>query len=267
MEHDYSDAPWRMLNLCLVGAAHHKRLNNCQDATCTREGTRLRPRTVIANGRYVVGAVSDGVGSHRYSEVGARVTATLAANIVSDGLHRGERPAAIEARLSRQLPTALAKLVDVCRDEWIECCYATLVVAVGTRDWFAVWGCGDGYYAINDSEPRLTGVTLADRLPVDYRWGPRGADERPPMLSKLAELKAGEVRGAWISTDGARFLTDDGKRRRDHMGDPLALSPPIFAGRVAMNTWATRLYDAAVEGRSQLADDLGLVAFVPREEG
>lgn len=264
MEHDYSDPPWQPWSICLPGAAHRRDLLNCQDATCTREGTRFRARTSIVSGRYVVGAVSDGVGSHRYSEVGARVTAALAANIATDGLHRGEGPQALEGRLTNLLPKRLAKLVDVCGDEWTECCYATLVLAVGTVDWFAVWACGDGYFSVNGADPGLTGVVLAERLPVDYRWAARAGEERRPMLSKLVELKAGEVRGAWISTDGARFLTADGKARKDHLGGPLDNAPPVLAGRAALEAWGLAQIGAASTGTSPLRDDLGLVAFVPR---
>ena len=266
MEHDYSDTPWRPWSICLPGEAHRRDLLNCQDATCTREGAVLRARTAIARGRYVVGAVSDGVGSRRYSEVGARVTATLAANIATDAMHQGEGPAKLEARLTRQLPAQLAKLTDVCCDEWIDCCYATLVLAVGTVDWFAVWACGDGYYSVNGADPGLTGVTLGGCLPVDYRWSARAGEERRPMLTKLVELKASEVRGAWISTDGARFLTADGKARKDHLGGPLDDAPPVLEGRAAMESWGQKLCDAAREGNSRLRDDLGLVAFVPRKD-
>lgn len=174
MEHDYSDPPWQPWSICLPGAAHRRDLLNCQDATCTREGTRFRP----------------------------------------------SGPQALEGRLTNLLPKRLAKLVDVCGDEWTECCYATLV--------------------------------LAERLPVDYRWAARAGEERRPMLSKLVELKAGEVRGAWISTDGARFLTADDN------------APPVLAGRAALEAWGLAQIGAVSTGTSPLRDDLGLVAFVPR---
>lgn len=105
MQPDYTDTPWRPWHTCLIGSSHQRELKNCQDATIVREGSRLRARTAIATGRYVIGAVSDGVGSHRYSEVGARVTATLAANIAIDGLHKGETvasPASLALFLAEQ---------------------------------------------------------------------------------------------------------------------------------------------------------------------
>lgn len=265
VKQDYSDAPWRPWSICLPGEAHRRDLLNCQDATCTREGTFLRARTAIARGRYVVGVVSDGVGSQRYSEVGSRVTAILAANIATDAMHRGEDPAKLEVRLTRQLPAQLAKLTEVCRDAWVDCCYATLILAVGTVDWLAIWACGDGYYAVNGERPALTGVTLSDCLPVDYRRSARAREERRPMLTKLVELKASEVRGAWISTDGARYLTDDGRLLRDYLGEDMTNAPPVLSGRPAMDSWGRALIDAALGGRGCPLDDLGLVAFVPRE--
>jgi hypothetical protein len=264
MKPDWTDTPWRPWHTCLIGAAHRRELKNCQDATCIREGSRMRARTMVASGRYVVGVVSDGVGSHRYSEVGARVTATLAANLATDAMMRGEGPTALEARLTKQLPARLAELADLCRDEWTECCFATLVLAVGTIDWFAVWACGDGYCSVNGAVPSVTGVTARDRLPVDYRHPIDTA--RPPMLARLVELPAREVRGAWISTDGARYLTADGKPWRDYLGAPLADAPPVLEGWQEMESWGQALYDAARAGNSRLQDDLGLVAFVPRED-
>lgn len=261
---DYSDTPWKPWSTCQIGTAHQREMSNCQDAVCVREGSYMRPRTLVAQGRAIVAAVSDGVGSHRYAEVGARVTATLAANITTDALLKGARPAALEARLNRELPRELRKLADVCRDEWTECCYATLVLAVGTRDWFAVWACGDGYAAVNADRPVITGVTTRDRLPVDYGFQPEGP--RPPMLTKLFELKASEVRGAWISTDGARYLTNSGKAWRDYLDDPLDMAPPVLAGWQGMESWGSGLHYEARAGNSRLRDDLGLVAFVPREE-
>lgn len=266
MSPDYTETPWKPWHTCIIGAGHQQRLGNCQDATCVREGTRLRARTSIACGRYVIGAVSDGVGSHRFSEVGARVTATLAASIASDGLVRGQGPAQIEARLTKDLPAGLAKLTDVCRDAWEDCCFATLVLAVGTVDWFAVWACGDGYYSVNAAAPSVTGVVARDRLPVDYRYQPRGGEHRPAMLTKLVELKASEVRGAWISTDGARYLTADGQAHKSWLDDPLPLAPPVLDGWQAMESWGRGHIDAACAGISVLRDDLGMVAFVPRGE-
>lgn len=264
---DYSDTSWKPWSTCLIGASHQRELSNCQDAVCVREGNYLRPRLCTPQGRYVVAAVSDGVGSNRYAEVGARVTATLAANIAMDGLLDGERPKLLEARLAKQLPRRLAELADLCRDEWTECCYATLVLAIGTRDWFAVWACGDGYASVNGERAIVTGVTAADRLPVDYRHRPEDGKPRPPMMTKLFELKASEVRGAWISTDGARYLTADGKAWKDYLPEfALDRAPPVLDGWKAMEAWGQSLYYATRAGNSDLRDDLGLVAFVPREE-
>lgn len=102
---DFTETPWRPWHTCLIGTSHRRELKNCQDATCVRESSRMRARTMIANGRCLVAAVSDGVGSLPFSEVGARVTATLAANIAIDGLHKGETvasPASLALFLAEQ---------------------------------------------------------------------------------------------------------------------------------------------------------------------
>ena len=265
---DWSETPWRPWHTCLQGTAHRRDLRNCQDATAIREGTRLRPRSPVGDGRFVVGAVSDGVGSHRHAEIGARLTATIAVNIVTDALHRGRGPASIGEALTTGLPARLGQLADLCRDEWTECCYATIVVAVGTVDWFAAWACGDGYLSVNGETPRVTGVLMRDRLPVDYRHTPGFDSEGRPrkaMLEKLVELPAREVASAWIGTDGARYLTADGAPWKDHLGDPLADAPPVAAGWKSMEQWGERHFSALQAGMSSLRDDLGLVAFVPRD--
>lgn len=85
------------------------------------------------------------------------------------------------------------------------------------------------------------------------------------MLTRLTARPASEVRGAWISTDGARFLTSNGKAWLDYLGDPLPGAPPVLDGWQAMESWGQGLYDEVRDGNSRLKDDLGLVAFVPRE--
>lgn len=265
MKPDYSELPWLPMATCLIGEAHRRDLGNCQDAVAVRECNYLRPRSMTAQGRAIVAAVADGVGSHHYSEVGARVTATLACNLAVDGLLRGERPDALERRLSKLLPARLGELARLCRDDWQQCCYSTLVLAVATRDWLVVWACGDGFYSINGARPASTGVTLADRLPIDYSQPPEPGKDRPPMLTRLAELRTAEVRGAWIATDGARYLTNDGKPWHEHQDRALDQAPPVLAGQGPMRAWETALYNEAVQGTGRLRDDLGLVAFVTRE--
>ncbi len=263
---DYSDLPFKAWYCNIIGAAHLSNLGNCQDAVKLRECNYLRPRTPIAQGRALVAAVSDGVGSNRYSEVGARVTVAAATNLAMDGLLKGERPAAIEARLNKYLPRHLGQLADLCRDDWTECCYATLVLVVATRDWFVIWGCGDGFWSVNGGRPAATGVTLKDRLPVDYVNPPEDGKARPSMLTRLVELKTSEVRGAWISTDGARYLTENGKAWTEYQSRELVDAPPVLEGWQAMESWGQALYESARVGESRLRDDLGLVALVPREE-
>lgn len=258
-EHDFTEAPWRPWHMCLTGQAHARDLVGGQDATGVDEANRCRKHyrraerwtEYVTCGRYVAAVVSDGVGSYWYSELGSRITVIAALAAIRDGMRVSDPPAKIAARIEREVPRRLAGLADLAGEHWEHCCYATLVVMVGTLDWFSIWSRGDGFYGVNADPAQETG-SIHGGLPMDHRRG-GSREAETGWLTQHVELAAHEVAGAWIATDGMRYL-------RPGKGQPVEL-PPVRQDMRTMDDWSRALRR---ERAADLLDDLGLAAFIPR---
>jgi hypothetical protein len=215
---DYSETRWSPWHTCLTGLAHRKEGSNCQDATAFAEGNRIARRSRAsgeyrATGRWLAACVSDGVGSYHHSEVGARMTVNIALNHVRAGLQLGETPPNLGPRVARGLVKDLNALARLCGENWQHACYATVILAVGTVDWFAVWACGDGFYGIGDGPAQDTGPLVP--LPVTRQRGRDAPLDPPPTF------RGGKAMDSWgrslrcdLDSDGQPYLD----RLRDDLG-------------------------------------------------
>ncbi len=184
--------------------------NNNQDAIA-----------LLAREKYVVGIVCDGCSSssqgYSNAEVGARLLATLATDAV-DALLQNSDVACLagsllklETDIYERLETMLTALsCEKTRDIAIDTFFlATLVCFVVDDSSYAIFGCGDGIYAIDDKVTSLheyEGEYLAGRLLSGSDWRKRVSDgESALALHRVGPVA--EVRSLMVGTDGFEDLT------------------------------------------------------------
>jgi len=134
---------------------------NSQDGLMVRE-----------TGTFCVGVVSDGCGSGKHTEVGAKLLAHLLVTAITDDLHRFKWSNRVtEARstanilLARARMQALGPLVSLATSlrgrhaslSTVAQMYfeATVVGFIMTDHWTIIFNTGDGYYALNDDLHQL----------------------------------------------------------------------------------------------------------------
>ena len=210
---------WANLRPCSLpyqfgGATQCGRLNdhnNNQDAIA-----------LVSRDELVIGVVCDGCSTsslgYSNSEVGARLLGVLTAEVVVQALENGfvarfaETLPTIERVIFERLTTIFETLVGKeDRDKVIETQWLATVVgfAVDRTD-YAIFGCGDGLYAIDKVVTTLCefeGRYLAARLLTDADWRSRLANNDGAFaVHRTGKVK--DLRGILVGTDGFEDLTN-----------------------------------------------------------
>lgn len=236
----------------VAGRAHvHARRNN-QDAW-----------HALARAGVAVALVADGCGSGRRSEVGAALGARIFAEALASAAAEagaGESPEAVleSARLAlldalgtiaRALDPGGRETRTVVADHLL----FTLVGAVLTRSWTAVFALGDGLACVN-GEPFH--VSYPDDTPPYAAYALTGSsltDTRPDLLRfrVLRTLPTDEVESILVGTDGVADLEQAVPLSR-FWEDDRSFTNPYHLSR--------QLHLASGPGRVRLPDDATLVA-------
>jgi len=209
---------WANLHPCSLpyqygGATQCGRLNdhnNNQDAIA-----------IVSRDELLVGVVCDGCSSsalgYSNSEVGARLLGLLTAEVVAQAFEEEsvarftEVLPAIERAVFERLAVILEALTGKeDREKVIQTLWLTTIVgfAVDRTD-YAIFGCGDGLYAINDEVSTLDdfeGRYLAARLLPGADWSGRLANN-DGAFSTYRTGKVETLRSILVGTDGFEDLT------------------------------------------------------------
>lgn len=181
----------------VTGARHLRSARNGQDAAA-----------VWREGDAAVVVVCDGCSAGAFSEVGARLGASLFAGAVGAQLRAGRSPQdptlwnAARSEVARALAELLERMpgdrIDVMREHFL----FTVVAAAVSSDAAAVWAIGDGAYAI-DGETCVLGP-FAENQPPYLAYDLVG----DPAEATL-EVAAPVCRLIVVATDGANDLATD----------------------------------------------------------
>jgi hypothetical protein len=232
----------------VAGRAHvHARRNN-QDAwhSLARDGV-------------AVALVADGCGSGRRSEAGALLGVRILAEALAAAVSTSGSPELVLESARVRLLETLATLVDALTPDGRETravatdyLLFTLVGAVLTPAWTAVFALGDGLAFINGERSR---VAYPDDTPPYAAYALTGSsltDTRPDLLRFriLRTLPTEDVESILVGTDGVADLERAGPLRR-FWEDDRSFSNPSHVAR--------RLHLANDGGRALLPDDTTLV--------
>lgn len=162
---------------------------------------------------YAVGVVTDGCGSGKHSEVGAKIAAKILGAELTAVAELCNKTTCDDAVLERYLSRATQKvlsqlsvLVQSFRGSYSESVKEyllfTVLAVVMTRDSCFVVGLGDGVYAINGEVKEIG--PFPNNAPPYLAYGLTGSDSvSGPFTLQLFESKpANEVQSVMIATDG-----------------------------------------------------------------
>jgi len=170
----------------VIGSAHLRAGRNGQDGWAIERD---------AGGNVVI-VVTDGCGSARHSEVGAKLGASLVAReILSRATSAIDWDAAATA-VVKQLST-FAETLDV-NDHLLFTVVGALITPVDT----IVFHAGDGFFAINGATERIG--PYRDNAPPYLAYALLGGPE--PSFTIAQRVPTGEVESILIATDGAEPL-------------------------------------------------------------
>lgn len=232
----------------VAGRAHvHARRNN-QDAwhTLTRDG-------------FTVAVVADGCGSGHRSEAGALLGVRILAEALAGGLPSSDSPDLVLETARLRLLDALGTIARALdpggrepRAVVAQYLLFTLVGAVLTPSWSAVFALGDGLAYVNGER---IAVSYPDDTPPYAAYSLTGSsltDSRPDLLRfrVLRLLPTDEVESILVGTDGVADLEGAGPLRR-FWEDDRSFANPYHVAR--------QLHLANGGGRALLPDDTTLV--------
>ncbi len=154
--------PWKAIACSEIGTSHQKSGLPCQDYT---EFIRLNDGGKTAdNGEIIIGAVSDGAGSFKYSDVGSKLAVETALNTLQlwpKWLKEKQKDSSPEilkesaekafAKTFREVKEAFDKKAGEksCSPKDFSC---TLLVVVTTPNWLAAMQIGDGFIVTKKPE-------------------------------------------------------------------------------------------------------------------
>ncbi len=197
----------------VCGREHARLGRGSQDAMCWRRGER-----------FLVAVVSDGCGSGRHSEVGAKLGSRLYTEALSRRLAHGASPASesmwqgaqieVVERL-RDLAVAMGgDLAAVVSDYFL----FTIVGAVLTPELTAVFALGDGLYALNGEINRLG--PFADNSPpyLSYELL-AGRERKRELVQPIALVPTAVVDSVLLATDGACDLLESEEPGKGNAGE------------------------------------------------
>jgi hypothetical protein len=140
---------WKAMVYSATGTRHEQRGQPCQDYGSYR-----------VEGVYLLGAVADGAGSAKYSEVGAQIAVESALDVIAIQLR--EHSASSCEDMTQAAPAFFAKVFDELLDalyqaaEEIGCDLrdlgCTLLAFVAAPDWVAAMQVGDGFMVVRSGE-------------------------------------------------------------------------------------------------------------------
>jgi Protein phosphatase 2C len=140
---------WKAMVYSAMGTRHEQRNQPCQDYGSYR-----------VEGVYLLGAVADGAGSAKYSEVGAQIAVESALDAIAIQLH--EHSASSYEDMKQAAPALFAQVFDELLSalnqatEEIGCDLkdlgCTLLAFVAAPDWVAAMQVGDGFMVVRSGE-------------------------------------------------------------------------------------------------------------------
>ncbi|MEH2316389.1 PP2C family serine/threonine-protein phosphatase [Nostoc sp.] len=143
---------WKVAGDCAIGTSHQNQGIPCQDY-----GDYL-----IIKDEIIVGAVADGAGSAKHSNVGSKLVVETVLKCFSDINESPQKEAfsqplskeeaeKVFAKIMNQVITELQKQADE-EDYSVNDLACTLLVFVATPDWIAAMQIGDGFIVIRSQE-------------------------------------------------------------------------------------------------------------------
>lgn len=176
----------------VAGVSHQRAGRNSQDGFAYER-----------RGDVIVAVVTDGCGSARHSEVGAKLGARIAARALLDAAPtRAWNDAA--AAIARSLRAVGAMIADDVRASAEEYLLFTIVAAVVTPERTTILSAGDGMFAIN-GERHVIGPFENNAPPY---LGYAVADGDDASLTVEREMATACVESIALATDGATALED-----------------------------------------------------------
>lgn len=144
---------WQVVAASVTGTSHEKRSQPCQDAHCWR----LLPNNVLA------AAVADGAGSAALAEVGAKIAAETAVEMLCQQpelLPQNDREWQVFLTSALQAARAAVEAEAVAREVAARDLACTLIAVVATPELIAVAQIGDGAAVGGDSAGNAIALTV-----------------------------------------------------------------------------------------------------------
>ncbi|NET40493.1 PP2C family serine/threonine-protein phosphatase [Okeania sp. SIO2B3] len=154
--------PWKAIACSEIGTSHQKSGLPCQDYT---KFIRLNNAGQISdNGDFFIGAVSDGAGSCKYSDIGSKLAVTTALKHLTAWLkwlkdhQKDPSPEILKESAKKAFAQTLGKVIEAfngkaeentCSPKDFSC---TLLVVVTAPDWLAAMQIGDGFIVTRQPE-------------------------------------------------------------------------------------------------------------------
>ncbi|GAB1542932.1 hypothetical protein NUACC21_56060 [Scytonema sp. NUACC21] len=134
---------WKIKKSSFVGTSHQEQGKGCQD---------YASYYLVPNDNYVIGAVADGAGSAKHSEIGAKIAVEEAINYLKKILYSKSINNENQARekFTQVLDHVLLKLKEEAKNKGflLSDLNSTLLVFIATSNWFAAMQIGDGLIII-----------------------------------------------------------------------------------------------------------------------
>ena len=219
--------PWKAIACSAKGTSHEKVGSPCQDYA---DFIKVNDSgDVVNNGDIIIGAVCDGAGSCKHSDIGSQLAVKTALNYLQGCLKRlkNERkdlsPDILKESADQVLEKTVAevrKAFDAkaqemgCSPNDLSC---TLLVVVATPKWLAAMQIGDGFIVIQqpDSEYQL----LFQPIKGEYANETTFVTASNALEKMRVRVVTGEQQFIFASTDGLeRIALEIRKKSKPHPG-------------------------------------------------
>lgn len=150
---------WQAVARSAPGTKHLKNNIPCQDNA---------DYEILDNNRVIIGAVSDGMGSAKHSEIGSSLAVSTALSQIKSQKYWQKKPknnAQVEAMFGNVLDQVLKTLTQraKCEGYSIEDLACTLLVFVATPEWLAAMQIGDGLIVVRPQNGNYELLFMPDK--------------------------------------------------------------------------------------------------------
>ncbi len=218
--------PWKAIACSAKGTSHEKLGSPCQDYA---QFIRVNDfGEIVNNGDIIIGAVCDGAGSCKYSDIGSKLAVKTALQILQGWLKKDGKDLspAISEDYAHQVFAQVVEEVKKqfesqaqerhCSPKDLSC---TLLVVVATPKWLAAMQIGDGFIVIQqpDSEYQL----LFQPIKGEYANETTFVTASNALETMRVRVVTGEQQFIFASTDGLeRIALEIREESKPH--------PPVF---------------------------------------